>query len=114
MVSGCSNQRQQITAASNSYNRYTNPSSFQRRKRKALALDILTKKASAKSECVQSECNNQIQQFNSNTKAMNKIFIGAVALAFLALVKKNETKKDDNPDVTPSQKADRIITFYKA
>jgi len=45
---------------------------------------------------------------------MNKIFIGAVALAFLALVKKNETKKDDNPDVTPAQKADRIITFYKS
>ena len=45
---------------------------------------------------------------------MNKILLGAAALAFLALVKKNETKKDDNPDVTPAQKTDRIITFYKA
>ena len=45
---------------------------------------------------------------------MNKIFIGAVALALLALVKNNAKDKDDNPIVTPAQKADRIITFYKA
>ena len=77
-------------------------------------MDILAQKASAKSECVQSQCNNQIQQFNSNTKAMNKIFIGAAALALLALVKNNAKDKDDNPIVTPAQKADRIITFYKA
>ena len=79
-----------------------------------MALDILTQKATAKSECVQPECNNQIQQFNSNTKAMNKIFIGAVALAFLAWVNKDPKDKDDNPTVTPAQKADRVITFYKA
>lgn len=45
---------------------------------------------------------------------MNKIFIGAAALALLALVENNAKDKDDNPTVTPAQKADRIITFYKA
>ena len=45
---------------------------------------------------------------------MNKIFLGAVALALLAWVKKNPKDRDDNPVVTPAQKADRIITFYKA
>ena len=34
---------------------------------------------------------------------MNKLLLGAAALAFLAWVKKDETKKDDNPDVTPAQ-----------
>ena len=77
-------------------------------------MDILTQKASAKSECVQSECNNQIQQHNSNTKAMNKLLLGAAALAFLAWVKNDPKDKDDNPQVTPAQKADRVITFYKA
>jgi hypothetical protein len=79
-----------------------------------MALDILSQKASAKSECVQSECNNQIQQRNTNTKAMNKLLLGAAALAFLAWVKNDPKDKDENPQVTPAQKADRVITFYKA
>ncbi len=45
---------------------------------------------------------------------MNKIFLSAAVLALLALIKKSAKDKDDNPVVTPAQKADRIITFYKA
>lgn len=46
---------------------------------------------------------------------MNKIIFGAAAaLALLALLKNNAKHNDDNPVVTPAQKADRIITFYKA
>jgi len=45
---------------------------------------------------------------------MNKIIFGAAALALLALLKKNTNKTDDNPTITPAQKAQRTITFYKA
>ena len=114
MVSGGRNQRQQFTATSNSNHRYSDPSGIQRRKRKAMALDIIAQKATAKGECVQSECNHQIQPLNSIATAMNNIMIGAAALALMALLKKNPKDKDDNPEVTPAQKADRVITFYKA
>jgi hypothetical protein len=77
-------------------------------------LDILPPKASAKSECVQSEFYNQILSVHSNHKAMNKIIIAAVAITVLAMIKMKAQDKDDNPAVTPAQKADRIITFYKA
>jgi len=45
---------------------------------------------------------------------MNKLLLGAAALAFLAWVKNDPKDKDYNPEVTPAQKADRVITFYKA
>lgn len=45
---------------------------------------------------------------------MNKILFGAAAIALLALLKNNAKHNDDNPVITPAQKADRIITFYKA
>lgn len=45
---------------------------------------------------------------------MNKLLLGAAALAILAWVKNDPKDKDDNPGVTPAQKADRVITFYKA
>lgn len=45
---------------------------------------------------------------------MNKILFGAAAIALLAMLKKNSTDTDDNPTVTPAQKANRTITFYKA
>jgi hypothetical protein len=45
---------------------------------------------------------------------MNKIIIAAVAITVLAMIKTKSQDKDDNPPVTPAQKADRIITFYKA
>lgn len=45
---------------------------------------------------------------------MNKILIGAAALALLALIKKSSKDLDNNPPITPAQKADRTITFYKA
>jgi hypothetical protein len=45
---------------------------------------------------------------------MNQLFIAAVVLAVLATIKTNADDKDDNPAVTPAQKTDRIITFYKA
>jgi hypothetical protein len=45
---------------------------------------------------------------------MNKLLLGAAALAFLAWVKNDPKDKDENPQVTPAQKADRVITFYKA
>ena len=41
------------------------------------------------------------------------MIIAAVALAVLVMIKTNAQDKDDNPAVTPAQKADRIITFYK-
>jgi len=44
---------------------------------------------------------------------MNKIIFGAAALALLALLK-NSKSTDDNPPITPAQKAQRTITFYKA
>ena len=47
-------------------------------------------------------------------KKMNKIIFGAAALALLALLKKNSKNTDDNPTITPAQKAQRTITFYKA
>lgn len=45
---------------------------------------------------------------------MNKIFIGAAAIALLALIKKNSRKTDENPTITLAQKTDRTITFFKA
>lgn len=45
---------------------------------------------------------------------MNKLLIGAAALALLALIKKSTKDLDNNPPITPAQKADRTITFYKA
>jgi hypothetical protein len=45
---------------------------------------------------------------------MNKIIFGAVAFALLAMLKKNAKSTDDNPPITPAQKAQRTITFYKA
>lgn len=45
---------------------------------------------------------------------MNKLFFGAAALALLALISKKGTNKDDNAPVTAAQKANRVITFYKA
>ena len=45
---------------------------------------------------------------------MNKIIFGAAALALLTLLKKNSKSTDDNPTITPAQKAQRTITFYKA
>lgn len=45
---------------------------------------------------------------------MNKIYFGAAALAIFALISKKRTDKDDNAPVTAAQKANRIITFYKA
>jgi hypothetical protein len=47
---------------------------------------------------------------------MNKILIGAAALAvLLAYSKKGKQDMDDtNPAITPLQKRDRTITFYKA
>jgi hypothetical protein len=45
---------------------------------------------------------------------MNKLLIGAAALALLALIKKSSKDLDNNPPITPAQKADRTITFYKA
>jgi hypothetical protein len=44
---------------------------------------------------------------------MNKIIIAAVAITVLAMIKTNSTQTDENPVVTPAQKAGRIITFYK-
>ena len=45
---------------------------------------------------------------------MNKLFIGAAALAVLAMLKKNSTDSDEHPTITPAQKASRTIKFYKA
>ena len=47
---------------------------------------------------------------------MNKILIGAAALALLlAYSKKGKQDMDDtNPAITPLQKRERTITFYKA
>lgn len=47
---------------------------------------------------------------------MNKILIGAAALAvILAYSKKGKQDEDDsNPGITPVQKRERTITFYKA
>ena len=45
---------------------------------------------------------------------MNKLLIGAAALALLALIKKSSKDLDNNPPITPAQKATRTITFYKA
>jgi hypothetical protein len=45
---------------------------------------------------------------------MNKLLIGAAALALLALTKKGSKDMDNNPPITPAQKSDRVITFYKA
>ena len=45
---------------------------------------------------------------------MNKLLIGSAALALLALIKKSTKDLDNNPPITPAQKADRTITFYKA
>jgi uncharacterized protein YneF (UPF0154 family) len=45
---------------------------------------------------------------------MNKLLIGAAAIAVLALLKKSSKQLDDNPPITPAQKAERTITFYKA
>jgi hypothetical protein len=45
---------------------------------------------------------------------MNKLLIGAAAIALMALIKKSSKEADENPATTPAQKADRTITFYKA
>jgi hypothetical protein len=45
---------------------------------------------------------------------MNKLLIGAAALALLTLIKKSSKDMDTNPSITPAQKATRTIRFYKA
>lgn len=45
---------------------------------------------------------------------MNKLLIGAAAIAVLAMIKKSAKKTDENPTITAAQKAQRTITFYKA
>jgi hypothetical protein len=48
---------------------------------------------------------------------MNKLFIGLTAAALVALVlrkKSGSTQLEPAVDVTPQQKQNRVITFYKA
>lgn len=45
---------------------------------------------------------------------MNKLIFGAAALAILALIKQQSKDSGENSSITPAQKAERKITFYKA
>ena len=45
---------------------------------------------------------------------MNNIFTAIAAIALLAVLKQQSKDSEENPEVTPGQKAERIVTFYKA